>query len=154
MSIKSAAIEFRPRPSVLLIWVLLGFHILAALVVLLSVAYKLAAAALLLITFWSWYRAHRLHCQHRGPKAIRRLQWQSDGHWLLENRQQQNLPATLLPSSYLHPRLLILNFKLQDGGRRNVLLLPDSLDAQTLRRLRSRLRIEAASSIAASLKQA
>ena len=83
------------------------------------------------------------------------MQWQVDGQWLLEDAAHQSHIALLMPSSYLHARLLILNFKLVESGRRRtVILLPDSLDVQTLRRLRSRLRIEGATQDASSLTQA
>jgi hypothetical protein len=155
MPIKSTATDLKPRPSRLLAWILGSFHVLVALVVLASVAYRPAAAALLLVTVWSWYRAYRLHCQYRGRQAIRRLSWLADGQWVLEDGSRQAQAALLLPSSYLHPRLLILNFKLvANGHRRNVLLLPDSLDAESLRQLRSRLRVEASISHKSAIKQA
>ena len=148
-------IEIRPRSSRLLSGLLLGFHLLCVIVVLASVTYKPAAAALILLTLLSWYRAHRQHIQYRGRAAVRRLVWQSDGSWLLDDGQAKQRPAGLLPSTYLHPRLVILNFRLLDSRqRRNVVLLPDSLDPECLRQLRVRLRIEAAAENKPGLRQA
>ena len=136
-------IEFRPKASRQLALLLAGFHLLAATALVLSVPYKPALAALLLVTLWSWYRANRLHVQRRGRHAVRRAVWQVDGQWQLDDSKGETHSATLMPTSYLHPRLVILNFKLGSGGRRNLVLMPDSLDATTLRQLRVRLRIEA-----------
>ncbi|MGB1580922.1 MAG: protein YgfX, partial [Nevskiales bacterium] len=134
-------IELKPRPSRVLAMLLAGFHGLVVVVLLWAVPYKLAAAALILLTILCWYRAHKLHIGHQGRRAVRRLQWQADGNWLLSNERGELRPAELLPSSYLQPRLVILNFRLQESRqRRNVILLPDSLDFETLRRLRVRLR--------------
>ena len=64
-----------------------------------------------------------------------------DGRWLLQDQRGEMCQARLLPSSYLHPKLVILNFSLERFPRRRSLVLcPDSLDAQTLRQLRVRLR--------------
>lgn len=145
LNYSEAPIELKPRPSAWLAWILAGFHALVAIVVLIAVPFKPAAAALVLLTTLSWFRSHRLHIRHEGRRAVRRLVWQADGSWLLEDTGRQMHAAQLLPSSYLHPRLVLLNFRLEDSGRRrNVLLLTDSLDPECLRRLRVRLRVEAA----------
>lgn len=137
-------IELKPRPSSILAWVLGLFHILVIGVILFGVDPKAAAAVLILLALLSWYRSHRLHIRHLGRGAVRRLQWQADGSWLLDDAYGYSHAARLLPSSYLHPRLVLLNFRLEENGRRRyVLLLPDSLDSESLRRLRVRLRIEA-----------
>lgn len=149
------SIELKPRPSAWMAWILAGAHITAAAVVILAVSFKPAAAALLLLALLSWYRAHRVHVQHRGARSIRRLVWQADGQWLLDDGRESAQPAHLLPSSYLHPRLVILNFRLLTRrGRRNLVLLPDSLDAQTLRQLRRRMRIESAEALKAGFNRA
>jgi toxin CptA len=101
-------------------------------------------AALLALVALSFVRNYRRHILHRGRRAPRRVICQPDGGWLLQDHHGQMQPARLLPSSYLHPRLVILNFALdQRPRRRNLVLCPDSLDAQTLRQLRVRLRLAA-----------
>ncbi len=138
----ATCIEFKTRASRQLTWLLAGFHALAAVVILLSVPYRPAAAALLLLTFLSWYRANRVHIQRRGNQALRRIVWKPDGRWQVDDIAGITHDAELLPSSYLHRRLVILNFLLAGGQRRNLVLLPDSLEPSTLRQLRARLRIE------------
>jgi toxin CptA len=135
------SLEFRPRPSRLLARFLLVAHALAAVVVLVSVPGRLAMAVLLGLVLVSFYRAYRRHVLQVGRRAARRVVCQEDGAWFLQDTQGVVREARLLPSTFLHPRLVILNFELcRCAGRRNLVLCPDSLDPQTLRRLRARLR--------------
>jgi hypothetical protein len=72
--------------------------------------------------------------------AITELTWESNGEWLVVMRNGTRLSAQLLQSAYLHARLVILNFAL-NGRNRSVILLPDTLDPDTFRRLRVRLQL-------------
>lgn len=137
----ATTIEFRPRPSVLLARLLLAMHGSAAIVVFLFVHHRAVMPVLLLLLAYSYYRNYRKHVLHKGSGAVRRIVWQGDGGWFLEDESGVMREASLRDSSYLHPRLVILNFDLvRAKGRRNVVLCPDSMDADTLRRIRSRLR--------------
>jgi hypothetical protein len=49
-------------------------------------------------------------------------------------------PAILDGEYFVSPFLTILNLKLHEGGGRSVVLLPDSIEPQRLRRLNARLR--------------
>ncbi|HXG28862.1 MAG TPA: protein YgfX [Nevskiales bacterium] len=140
----TGSLDFRPRASRLLARFLIGVHALAALAVLLWVPGRGMVAALLGLVALSFIRNYRRHVLHRGKYAPRRVICQADGRWLLQDHRGKMQEARLLPSSYLHPRLVILNFALQQRPRRrNLVLCPDSLDAQTLRQLRARLRLAA-----------
>jgi len=81
------------------------------------------------------------HVLMHGRNAITDLIWDSDGDWRLTMRDGKNHQAQLLKSSYLHNRLVILNFTV-DSHRRSVILLPDTLDQDTFRRLRVRMQLE------------
>lgn len=137
-------LDFKPRASRLLGRFLIGLHLLVAITVLLWVPGRFAVAALLALTVLSFFRNYRYHVLHRGRRAPRRVVCHADGGWSLQDTAGNMLPAQLLPSSYLHPRLVILNFMVEDSPRRrNLVLCQDSLDAQTLRQLRARLRVAA-----------
>ena len=69
--------------------------------------------------------------------------WSDEGDWTLINGHRQELKASLLPSSYVHTHLVVLNFLIQEGGRRTAILLRDSLDSKTFRDLLVRMRLEA-----------
>lgn len=78
----------------------------------------------------------------RGGHDVVALVWERDGAWRLLERGGREPVCRLRPDSYVHPLLTVLNFT---GERRGaVVLLPDSLDADTFRRLRVRLGLEGA----------
>jgi toxin CptA len=76
----------------------------------------------------------------RGTRACRELTWESSGEWTLR-RGSEPLAARLLGTSFVHPRLVVLNFRLA-RGRASVVLPFDGVDAEVFRRLRVRLVLE------------
>jgi toxin CptA len=98
--------------------------------------------------------------------SIVMLEWRADGRWWVRRRDGGGEDVALLPDSYVHPWLVVLNFRRAGDGRRarwrrfaaapsarslaalairgrcSVVLPPDSVDRETLRRLRARLRHE------------
>lgn len=89
------------------------------------------------------------HALLRHERAVLRLIWGSDDDWTLHTARGEAVAARLLPGSYVHPLLVVLNFEVKAADvkgrlpsgvrRRSVVLAPDSSDAVTLRRLRARL---------------
>lgn len=77
----------------------------------------------------------------RGKSAVKRLVWEKTGDWILERNGTQRR-ARLLGSSFVHPRLVILNFNLDGRRTCSVVLSWDSVDAETFRRLRVRLGLD------------
>lgn len=74
----------------------------------------------------------------RGRGFIARLEL-LDGRWRLETGDGA-FHCARLTGGYAHPRIVILNFRLENGRRRSLALLPDSTDPDTLRWLRVWLR--------------
>ena len=68
--------------------------------------------------------------------------WTASGQWLIVDPSGTESRADLRATSVLWPALVGLDFRLESGGRRSVLLLRDSLDQETFRRLKVRLRTE------------
>lgn len=64
----------------------------------------------------------------------------SQGPWHLRCRRGIAYHADLREDTWVHPRLILLNFQRRDGGRVTMVLASDSLDPHVLRRLRVRLR--------------
>ena len=87
-------------------------------------------------------RTYRIRVTLRDSRAVVRLSRHTDGTWQLQLRNGAKLGATLLHDSYLHPSLIVLNFKLNTGKRRSVVLCRDSADATALRHLRIALALE------------
>ncbi len=76
----------------------------------------------------------------RGGNGVRRLVWQADDDWLLQMPDGSEVDARLLPGSYCHPWLVVLNFQIADSRRRrSVVLFADALAPDMRRRLRARL---------------
>ena len=86
---------------------------------------------------WLWLRRHPAF--GFGNRAIVRLIWSADGKWLLEDAEQRKSEAALLPSTYVHERLIVLNFKLNTGVKRTSVIVGDEAAPELLRRLRARL---------------
>lgn len=70
------------------------------------------------------------------PKAIVAMSLEGS-RIVLFNRAGEELEGKLLPSSLIMPQIVILNIVLPNYlGRKNVVLMPDSMDADTFRQLR------------------
>jgi hypothetical protein len=111
-----------------------GAHVLAGVAVVVSSlplwikAGWIAGITLALVRF-GWQYGYR-----RGRGFIARLEL-LDGRWRLETGDGSVYRASLT-GGYAHPGIVILNFRLENGGRRSLALLPDAADPEVLRRLR------------------
>ncbi|HZP13043.1 MAG TPA: protein YgfX [Nevskiaceae bacterium] len=97
----------------------------------------LAALCGLFAVSWLYLRRHP--ALGFGRRAITRIHWGADGKWLLTDAEGRKSEATLLPSSYVHPKLIVLNFKLNSGSKRTRIILGDEVVEEPLRALRARL---------------
>jgi len=91
----------------------------------------------------NFFTVFNVHVLGRGRNAILSMVWEDDGEWTLINGHHEKQTASLLPSSYVHTQLVVLNFCLQEGGRRTAILLRDSLSPKTFRDLLKRMQLEA-----------
>ncbi len=89
-------------------------------------------------------RCIALHGSRRSARAIVLLVWDRRGRWRLLQRDGRVLDVRLEPGGYTHPQLVVLAFRTPPGRRLRVLIVPDMVDADHLRRLRVRLRCEPA----------
>ena len=137
-----ATIELAPRPSVRALTLLFWLHVAILALLLVAVRPGPGMAALAAIVALSWVMTRRHPVFGFGPNALSRLTWHAGGQWSVHDTRGARWDAELLGSSLVHDRLLVLNFRLQDGARRTRALLGDEPDAELLRRLRARLRLE------------
>ncbi len=91
----------------------------------------------------NFYTTFNVDVLGRGKYALLNMVWSDDGEWTLINGEGQELRADLQANSYVHTQLVVLNFRLLEGGRRTAILLRDSLDSKTFRDLLVRMRLEA-----------
>ena len=76
----------------------------------------------------------------KGFSNVNILTWKEGGEWVLELNDGTQYETCLLPSSYVSPWLVVLNFSKAENQRgRSVTLFRDALDEETFRRLRVRL---------------
>lgn len=135
-------LRLQPKASRILIGLLTVGH-LGAIAVLFpldfSIFIKLFIAAVLVV---SLFVALRKQPGSVGEGGVHKLTWTTDGDWLLETTAGETLTATLHESTYVHPWLVVLNFRQENKrGLLSVVLAPDALDAETFRELRVRLKV-------------
>jgi toxin CptA len=86
-------------------------------------------------------RQSALHLLHRAPSAVREAVWAAEGAWTITLGSGRTVDASLLRSTFVSTSLVVLNFRCGRWRRHALVLLPDNLEANLLRRLRVRLRI-------------
>jgi len=114
---------------------------LAALFLPMSVPIPLRVPVAIAIV-WHLARALPRHAWLTDSNAVVRLIWGEDGLWTLVARDGSSRDAALLGDSYVSLPLVVLRLSCLDGGTRAVALVGDMVDADTLRRLRVRLKLE------------
>lgn len=78
----------------------------------------------------------------QGKASVDTLTWKDGGEWLLELNDGSQYETYLLPSSYISPWLVVLNFgKAENHRGRSITFFRDALDQESFRRLRVRLGI-------------
>jgi hypothetical protein len=137
-----AALAVKLHPSQQMLTLLLVMHGLA-LSMLWPLFEQLGLFVLLLmpVLLISLNQSVRRYALLTGRHAVTEIRLKSNNDYVLAMADRRHIQAVLRRGSYVHPMLIILNFKL---GRWpwyiSVPLLTDSVDAEILRRLRVRLR--------------
>lgn len=84
----------------------------------------------------------RQYLFRNSNKAVKEMVWLDGKDWQLENSNGQLQQVSLLGNSVVSPWLIVLNFQPEQGGRKwPVVLMPDSVDSTTFRRLSAKLRM-------------
>ncbi len=79
----------------------------------------------------------------RHNKAVTALLWDDLGEWTLFSKNGKQMAVRLEPGSFVSPWWVVLDFSAIDApGRYSAVLFPDSLDRESFRRLRVRLRLD------------
>lgn len=106
----------------------------------------LEASVLILVApvLASWHLRRKTFVALKGREAIRLLEWRPEGDWVLYDGQAVAQSAKLLGSSTVWSWIVILGFSAGTFKRRYVILPGDNADADQVRRLKVRLRLERA----------
>ncbi len=98
-------------------------------------------AVLTLMVLASGLRVARQFGAATGGSTLIRLQWRAGESWLLFLAGGELLEARLLPCSYVHRHLVLLNFRCLDRRRNfSCVITRDRMTPDTFRRLRVLLR--------------
>ena len=117
-------------------------HALALLILLpLTLVWWIKLPALGLVLA-QWVTTWRRFITFTAPLAVGRLVWTAEDRWELYHNDGVTREARLLPSTYIHPWLVILRFVTDDKRRCAVILPHDSLSDGDHRRLRVQLRLQ------------
>jgi toxin CptA len=134
-----AALILEPRVSRRFLTFVAVAHIAAGAAVVAAVPAWWGDVSLCALVAASGMRVYLRHVSLTHAGAVVRLTWTSFGQWRLVTADGAEHSAVLQGDSYVHPWLVILNFKLATA-RTSVVLFPDSLHQEDFRRLRVRLR--------------
>jgi toxin CptA len=141
--VKQPPLLIHPHWSWQLTLLIIATHGLA-LVVMLMIPLDVYRWPLLALIGGSGVHAVMAQVLRRTPSSIQSALWQTDGSWLLTLRSGAQLVAQLSPATFFSLRLIVLNFRIGRWQRAALPLFSDALDAEQLRRLRVRLRINGA----------
>lgn len=133
-------INLVPRPSRRLIVLLTLLHIAALLVLPLLMAPLLLLLVIALFVIGSWLYSLKRHVFASG---IREIVCDVEDQWVIVMNDGKQFSATLNGDTVVHPWLVILSLKPATGLSKRIVLLPDSLDKTTFRRLRVILKTHA-----------
>lgn len=138
MTAFSGTVDLSLRPSLGAMRAIFIVHVLC--IGLLPFAMEQGTPMLLLVgafaASWFWLRRHP--ALGLGPRAITRIVWHADGTWNLFFGDKTG-KAELMANSLVHPWLLVLNFRAENGKRYTRVIAGGEADPEVLRRLRARL---------------
>ena len=133
------ALDVALRHSALAHQLMFWLHVLPLALLPMAMDTGALAVVIALAIGLSWVGVRRHAAFGFGPKAIVRIAVDPEGRWSIDNPAGKRLAATLEPSGVVTSRLLILNFRSEDGRRRTRVLLGDEAPADAMRRLRTKL---------------
>lgn len=133
------SLDLSPRPSVRAVVSMSLLHMAAITLIVLAHLPKWEALGMALLLLASWLTLRRHAAFGYGPRALNHLILHAEGGWTVESARDGRQDAELLGSSVAQSWIIVLNFRLKQGGKRSRVLVGDELDADVLRRLRARL---------------
>lgn len=98
--------------------------------------------AIVSVLFSGFIRTWCLQAQRQHPDAVRTLKWADNKHCLLGLHSGREQQLNLCTQAFVTPWLVILHFKSTGYRGRSLVLLPDMVDRELLRKLRVRLKLE------------
>ena len=147
-----APLILQPRRSRCLLGLLVGVHLLAGAALALARLHPLWTVPLSAAVAVSLTRALGRHWRPSSGAALRSAVWQADDTWSLVDHDGRQWPSDRWDAPLVHPRLVMLRFRQGRTRCRCLLLCPDAIDPEQLRRLRVRLRRRVAEPLEADVR--
>ena len=135
-------IRLHLKPSRWLSWFIDATHLTAFGVLLWLETLEAWLLILVVPVLVSWYLRRKTFVALEGRGAVRQIEWQPEGDWILYDGQAVPQSAKLLDSSTVWSWMVVLGFSTGTFKRRYVILPGDNADADQVRRLRVRLKQE------------
>lgn len=123
-------------------WLKFWLYIIHLLVIPVILITCLAWPVIILLTTTVAISLYFVNCNYirlQGKNSVVRIMLNDADEWWLATAHGDSINATLLPAAFVHPLLISLPFQAQ-GRKFTVILTPDIVNSDTLRRLRVRLR--------------
>ncbi len=108
------SLRIEPQSSSILKWFLLVnfFGATVILIIVFPILISLSLSTVLWLCFFQLYKRYILQC---AAQSVRLLIRETTGDWLLYTIDGGVKVVTLSPSSYIHPQLIILILKAEEG---------------------------------------
>lgn len=138
----ASTVDLRLKPSLRALRVVFVLHVIC--LVLLPFAMQPGWPMIVLVAAFgvSWFALRHSGVLGLNSRGLSRLVWHADGSWSVF-RGEREYPATLADNSLVHAALMVLVFRLKDGGRVSRVIDGSEADGELLRRLRARLSLKA-----------
>lgn len=138
----AAPLALEISPSWVFAALLLGAHGVALILTFLIPQLPMVVSGVLAAVFaaHAGFSVSR-HALLRAPRSVVRVLWNAADVWSLCLRDGTTLEAQLVPGSFVHPLLTVLNFRITRWRRVSVVIFPGRVDAEMFRKLRVKLRL-------------
>ena len=136
------AIRLHLKPSRRLRWFIDATHFTAFGLLLWLETLEASALILVVPVLASWHLRRKTFVALAGGGAVRLVEWRPEGDWILYDGQAAARSAKLLGCSTVWSWIVILGFSAGTFKRRYVILPGDNADADQVRRLKVRLRLQ------------
>ena len=136
-------LHIEPRSSRQLATIMLLMHGAAmAIVINLNLPIWLVlglAGSIIVLLFSTW----NLYILNQNKKSLKVMIWDEEGSWTLITADKKPHAATLLSSSFIFPKMIVLQFLAKNPRKKySTVIMQDSLPANIFRQLFVRLRLE------------
>ena len=138
-------IRLHLKPSRRLSWFIDATHLTGGAMLLWLETLEASLLILVVPVLVSWYLWRKTLVRLEGRGAVRQIEWLPGGEWVLYDSRAVAESAKLLGNSTVWSWIVVLGFSTGTFKRRYVILPGDNADADQVRRLRVRLKLERAS---------